>query len=446
MSGEVTSNPKKTRLIHDPSSIYYLHPSEGPGNSLTKYLLKSDNFDIWEKAIRNALGGRGKSIFLSSVGITKPTDEHELSAWCANHQIICSWIFNSVDESIQPSIVSHSIAYELWDDLRKRYSCSNGPRVYQLKSELNAKRQKGQSVVSYYNQFITLWNQLYGSSDLTGGCRCEAAGVTRARIERDKTVDFLLGLDDEQFGNIRSQIIGTEPVPDLDRAYFLVTQEERHCHIIRTRDDRTDSVAFAAKQDKRLPVPNKPSCSHCGRTNHSIDTCFELIGFPSQFACGGGRGRGSRGGSFSGGRGGPRYGSNTPAGSGQAVQGGSGSNPVGSGQAVQGGSSSNPAAVHASISDSSGNLSDQMSRLMSMLEASASHTYTGPFVADGDWTGGSWLPISIELLLLVSFHFDFGFLFLISGRSHPLVESSIHALYWKQWALTSRDTVHLLPR
>ncbi|VFQ60888.1 unnamed protein product [Cuscuta campestris] len=374
MSGEiVASNPKKTRLIHDPSSIYYLHPSEGPGNSLTKYLLKSDNFGVWEKAIRNALGGRGKSVFLSSGSVPKPTDEQELSAWCANHQIICSWIFNSVDESIQPSIVSHSIAYELWNDLKKRYSCSNGPRVYQLKSELNSLRQKGQSVVSYYNQFITLWNQLYGSFDLTGGCRCEAAGVMRARIDRDKTVDFLLGLDDEQFGNIRSHIIGTEPVPDLDRVYFLVTQEERHRHIVCTRDDRTDSVAFATRSDKRPLVPNR-SCSHCGRTNHSVDTCFELIGFPAQYARGGGRGRGSgptgRGGSASGGRGSTRHGSapHTPAGSGQPVQGSSGGP---------------PAAVHASVSDSSGNLSDQMSRLMSMLEASASHAYTGN--SSSDW-------------------------------------------------------------
>ncbi|VFQ88287.1 unnamed protein product [Cuscuta campestris] len=190
--------------------------------------------------------------------------------------------------------------------------------------------------------------------------------VTRARIERDKTVDFLLGLDDEQFRNIRSQLIGTEPVPDPDRAYFLVTQEERHRHIIHNRDDRTDSVAFVARPDKRPPGPSR-SCSHCGRTNHSVDTCFELIGFPAQFARGGGRGRGSRGGSSSGGRGGPRHGSASQA-------------PAGSGQSVPGSGSGGQAAVHASVSDSSGNLSDQMSRLMSMLEASASHAYTELYI------------------------------------------------------------------
>ncbi|VFQ67474.1 unnamed protein product [Cuscuta campestris] len=311
MASEASSDTKRARLIHDPSSIYYLHPSEGPGNSLTKFLLKCDNFDIWEKAIRNALGGRGKSIFLSPVDVPKPVDENELSAWYANHQIICSWIFNSVDESIQPSIVSHTISSELWDDLRKRYSCSNGPRIYQLKSELTSLRQKGQSVVSYYNQFITLWKQLNGLSDPTDGCKCEAAVATRARIERDKTIDFLLGLDDEQFGNIRSQILGTEPVPDIDRAYYLISQEERHCGIIRARDDRTESVAFATRQDRRPPSSGRLLCSHCGRTNHNVDTCFELVGFPAHY----GRGGGGRGGASRGGRSGSRPGGVRPGGS-----------------------------------------------------------------------------------------------------------------------------------
>ncbi|VFQ66724.1 unnamed protein product [Cuscuta campestris] len=279
----------------------------------------------------------------------------------------------SVDESIQPSIVSHTIAFELWDDLQKRYSCSNGPRIYQLKSELSSLRQKRQSVVSYFNQFITLWNQLHGSKDPTNGCKCAAAAITRAQVERDKTIDFLLGLDDEQFGHIRLQIMATEPVPDIDRAYSLISQEERHQSIVRSRDDRTDSVAFAARSDRRPPPTGKFLCSHCGRTSHTVETFYELIGFPTHYNKGpGGRGssgssrggRGSRGGGSAGGHGG-RGSGGTPA----AV-------PGSSQPAVTTTGSGPPAAVHAASSDAQSSLSGQMSRLMSMLEASASHTYS----------------------------------------------------------------------
>ncbi|VFQ98637.1 unnamed protein product [Cuscuta campestris] len=347
---------KKANLIHDPSTIYYLHPSEGPGNSLTKYVLRSDNYDVWEKAISHALGGRGKAKFLTSTRVPKPTDEAKLQAWESNHSIICNWIRNSVDESIQRSIINHTKAYELWDDLKKRYGGLNGPRMYQLKCELQGLRQKGQSVVAYYNQFITLWNQLHGGEDPTGGCVCPAAEVTRARVEREKTVDFLLGLDDEQYGHARSQIISVDPVPDLDRAFYIITQEERHRTIVRSRDDRTDGVAFAARRP-----PSNRSCTHCGHTNHSVDTCFELIGFPEHYGRGGGH-------------------SGTQRGGGGRVVGGRGSGRgtarPGSGSPGHGfllGSQRAPAAgetagAHAVNTESQGNLSDQMARLMSLLE------------------------------------------------------------------------------
>ncbi|RAL37503.1 hypothetical protein DM860_000197 [Cuscuta australis] len=239
---------KKVRLIHDPTSPYYIHPSESAGNSLTKHLLKGDNYDIWEKTIINALEGRSRAGFLNPSGFPKPTDEQELAAWKANNSIICSWICNSVDEHIQPSIISHKIAHELWLDLNTRYGGSNGPRIHQLKSEFQSLRQKGQTVVVYYNQFVTLWNKLYGSVDPTCGCRCEAAALIRAREEQEKTHHFLLGLDDEQFGHIRSQIIATKPVPDIHRVYALIVQEERHKSIVRGRDDRTDALTFAMQR------------------------------------------------------------------------------------------------------------------------------------------------------------------------------------------------------
>ncbi|VFQ70653.1 unnamed protein product [Cuscuta campestris] len=115
-------------------------------------------------------------------------------------------------------------------------------------SEFQSLRQKGQTVVVYYNQFVTLWNKLYGSVDPTCDCRCEAAALIRAREEQEKTHHFLLGLDDEQFGHICSHIIATEPVPDIHRAYALIVQEERHKSIVRGRDDRTDALAFAMQR------------------------------------------------------------------------------------------------------------------------------------------------------------------------------------------------------
>ncbi|RAL38922.1 hypothetical protein DM860_015283 [Cuscuta australis] len=215
-------------------------------------------------------------------------------------------------------------------DLKTRYGGSNGPRVHQLKSELQSLQQKGQTVVVYYNQFVTLWNKLYGSADPTCGCRCDAAIRIRAREEEEKTHHFLLGLDDEQFGHIRSQIIALEPVPDIHRAYALVVQEERHKNIVRGRDDRTDVVAFAMQRPSAPLTRGDPplySCTHCGKDGHSKERCYQLHGYPppkgrgrggfSGRSNGSGRGlgRGAAGGGSSAGRGaGPGTGGHMPQG------------------------------------------------------------------------------------------------------------------------------------
>lgn len=63
MTNSNNGNNKKLQVIHDASTIYYPHPSEGLSNPLTKYLLAGDNYDIWAKDVINALEGRNKFRF-----------------------------------------------------------------------------------------------------------------------------------------------------------------------------------------------------------------------------------------------------------------------------------------------------------------------------------------------------------------------------------------------
>ncbi|VFQ97170.1 unnamed protein product, partial [Cuscuta campestris] len=205
----------------------------------------------------------------------------------------------------------------------------------------------------------------------TCGCRCEAAVLIRAREEQEKTHHFLLGLDDEQFGHIRSQIIATEPVPDLHRAYALVVQEERHKSIVQSRDDRTDAVAFAMQRSPSTVNRGDPphySCTHCGKDGHSVDRCYQIHGYPP----GKGRGHG-----IPSGRGGCGGGRTTPGGGGATVR----APGRGSGAATGG--------AHAVTSSNALGLTpDQMTRLLSMLDTPSSEKDAG---SSGDTSSREWL-------------------------------------------------------
>lgn len=267
MAGDSEAPPKQPQLIHDTSSVYFLHPSEGPSMSITKFVLLGDNYDVWCKAITNALEGKNKLGFLNGE-ISRPTNEKspEFIAWRSNNSTICGWMFNSLDVSIQSSVVNHRIAIDFWRDLEERYATINGPKIHQLNHEYHTLRQEGVNIVTFYNKFTSLWDAFYDTEDLTCGCTCAAATKLRARVERDRTHDFLMGLDDEEYGTIRTQILGMDPFPTLNKAFSFASQEEKHRTIVRGRDNKTEMLSFAVQSNIPTP-PVQPTSSnpplHC---------------------------------------------------------------------------------------------------------------------------------------------------------------------------------------
>jgi len=75
-----------------------------------------------------------------------------------------------------------------------------------------------------------------------------------------------MGLNDENYSNIRSQILSQEPLPRLDKIFNLVSQEETHKNLMVGREDKRKNVAaFAVKVTGKNSQPTeKLICKHCG--------------------------------------------------------------------------------------------------------------------------------------------------------------------------------------
>lgn len=54
----------------------------------------------------------------------------------------------------------------------------------------------------FLTKFKSLWDELYGFIDIICGCTYDVASKIRARVETEKTHDFLMGLNDAQYGVI----------------------------------------------------------------------------------------------------------------------------------------------------------------------------------------------------------------------------------------------------
>ncbi|XP_073225688.1 uncharacterized protein [Cicer arietinum] len=115
--------------------------------------------------------------------------------------------------------------------------------------------------------------------------------VTQYR-DHDMILYFLQGLNDN-YSNVHSQILLFDPLPPLTKVYSMILQQERQLHIGLLPEPTVlaiDSRNFSNKPSHGKPKftfkPNfgKPQnprlCTNCKKTNHTVDKCFFLHGFP----------------------------------------------------------------------------------------------------------------------------------------------------------------------
>ncbi|KAF2323126.1 hypothetical protein GH714_033569 [Hevea brasiliensis] len=91
-----------------------------------------------------------------------------------------------------------------------------------------------------------------------------------------------MGLDNHRFGAMRSQILNSESMTDIDRIYAQAVREERHNTIIPSLEAKLfEAAAFHAGGSRYVRDPNKTSCSHCGKLGHDKASCWENIRYPT---------------------------------------------------------------------------------------------------------------------------------------------------------------------
>lgn len=129
-----------------------------------------------------------------------------------------------------------------------------------------------------------------------GGCKCNTGAELDKKREEERLHKFLMGLDDLIYGTVRSNILSTEPLPSLNRAYAMIVQEERVCNITRGMEQRSEHMAFAVQtgSTSRGRTENKDKsmvCTYCNNPGHNAESCFQLVGYPDWW---GDRPKGSR--------------------------------------------------------------------------------------------------------------------------------------------------------
>ncbi|KAL2927200.1 Retrovirus-related Pol polyprotein from transposon RE1 [Bienertia sinuspersici] len=154
------------------------------------------------------------------------------------------------------------------------------------------------SIEVYYTKLLGLYDELNRIKPLhtcsCGKCTCDVVGKFAEDRREEIFHQFLIGVDDEYYAHVRSNLLSQSPPADLDRAYQALIQEERSRAIAREKAHVEASHAFAVQASRSRPPlstarvsdhADKTSlvCSHCRKRGHDRDNCFELHGRPDWY-------------------------------------------------------------------------------------------------------------------------------------------------------------------
>ncbi|KAL4603608.1 hypothetical protein ACB092_10G136300 [Castanea dentata] len=135
-----------------------------------------------------------------------------------------------------------------------------------------------------------LQNNIPFPSCTCGKCTCNM-NITELQ-SREFVMKFLMGIN-ESFSQVRTQILLMDHFPFVSKVYSLLIQEETQRFVSHSFNPKVESTALIAKSQTNFGVnyvgnngnkgKDKPLCTHCGKSGHTIDKCYKLHGFPPNY-------------------------------------------------------------------------------------------------------------------------------------------------------------------
>ncbi|CAN0837614.1 Retrovirus-related Pol polyprotein from transposon RE1 [Linum grandiflorum] len=292
------------------SDPYYLHGSEQPGQSLVAEKLTTSNYTDWSRAMTNALGAKNKLGFINGSIEEPEAADGKFWPWTRCNIMVLSWIQQSVEANIRRTIMGMKTAVDAWQSLKGRYGQGDVIRIAELQEELSNLKQGNQSVTEYHGTIITLRDELKNYQPIlacdctaTSHFDCRAMKLVNTYEETNSVIHFLRGLN-ENFAGPRTQVLFGDELPPLEKVVQRMVQHERQLYGTRARAGTNETMAmsvntlgsqnhqqaivnYAGQQNhgggfRPSYAGNKPKmyCTRCKMTNHSIDTCFFIHGWP----------------------------------------------------------------------------------------------------------------------------------------------------------------------
>ena len=284
---QTSTQPEELTVQTTPGDLQNIQPV---------FRLNGTNYLKWSQFVRTFLKGKGKLGHLLGSGPEK--EDPKFTAWDEEDSMVMSWLWNAMVPEISDTVMFLSTAQEIWEAIRQTYSkVDDAAQVFEIKTKLAATKQGSRSVTEYANLLKNLWHELdyYQVLEMKNS---KDAAVLKTFIEKDRTYDFLAGLNVE-FDPVRVQILG-KGISSLNEAIAVIRAEESRRGVMldvqsldgsallttgaNEQASEKSLTAATTTESKRPDLKGTGKgnliCNYCKKIGHIKENCWKLHGRP----------------------------------------------------------------------------------------------------------------------------------------------------------------------
>ncbi|KAK3021248.1 hypothetical protein RJ639_047520 [Escallonia herrerae] len=141
--------------------------------------------------------------------------------------------------------------------------------------------------VGFIDNFVTKPN--VNPQDFQPWVKCNAivlSWLTNSLAKEIQSSAAHTKIANNTFTTVRSQILSVDPLPTLGRSYAIASQEEKQKMVAASCTPMIETTALLAKGKKTSGHDNgeqQQRCTHSNKLNHTKETCYQLVGYPSHW-------------------------------------------------------------------------------------------------------------------------------------------------------------------
>ncbi|KAH9754441.1 hypothetical protein KPL71_015444 [Citrus sinensis] len=243
-------------------------------------ILTETNYDVWSQIIEMHLAEREKLSYIRNNTKSSEESSKEYEKWYSENQKVKKWLLISMSPEIMKRYLRIPIAYEIWDALSKAfYNGSDELQVFTLNQKAFSIKQNGQPLSKFYGELIKIFREL-DHRDKVVMKDPEDVVIYRRSVERLRVHIFLAGLD-EEFDQVRGEILRKDIITDLEECYSLIRREDvRQSKLNKKVDSETSAMIARQQPQRKLVDKSSLNCTHCRKKGHTKEQCFEIIRYP----------------------------------------------------------------------------------------------------------------------------------------------------------------------